>query len=244
MILPSPSDAIPTSGMIPDTYFQPIPDLIESSKKLPVSGYPSKLPSPVSPPRYQSLPRPSAPITYTFTPMPSNSMLLAPPPNISGSQKPYYITVSLNCFTPTSYITSVRKQIWDGELVGDFEMGASRSGNPGTLCLRGNEYPIPDLLESQFNVFRTTWKWKVKSFALDKVLYWDDFHGGGVLTCYSSQDRDSSNMLAKFTPRTSLRRKGQPSESPNLLVTSDGHVLFDDILMSALIIERMRTAPS
>jgi hypothetical protein len=41
-----------------------------------------------------------------------------------------------------------------GELVGDFELGANVR-NPGTLCLRGNEYPISELLTSQFNVFRT-----------------------------------------------------------------------------------------
>lgn len=62
---------------------------------------------------------------------------------------------SLNCFTPSSYITIVRKSNWDGELVGDFEIGAANARNPGTLCLRGNEYPISELLESQFNVFRT-----------------------------------------------------------------------------------------
>jgi para-aminobenzoate synthetase len=94
------------------------------------------------------------------------------------------------------------------------------------------------------------------------MLFWDDYSGGGVLTvssqaakitfltsltsyqCYSSKDRDLTNLLAKFTPRTSLRRQGQPFEPPTLLVTSVGHDWFDDVLMSALVIERTRTAPS
>jgi hypothetical protein len=60
----------------------------------------------------------------------------------------------MNCFTPSSYITVVRKDTWDGQLVGDFELGPN-TRSPGTLCLRGNEYLISELLESHFNVFRT-----------------------------------------------------------------------------------------
>ncbi|KAF7347695.1 hypothetical protein MVEN_01526600 [Mycena venus] len=195
MILPSPSDTTPRSGIPPE---------FQDSKTLPpVLEYPNeKSSSPVSPPRYRSLRRPAAPITYLFTPLPSNAMLLAPPPDVTElHQRPYHISVSLNCFTPTSYITIIRKNSWDGELVGDFEIGANVR-NPGTLCLRGNEHPISDLLTSQFNVFRTTWEWKVKSFGPEKpmILYWDDYGGGGVLSCYSSQDRNNNNLLAKFTP--------------------------------------------
>ncbi|KAJ7706009.1 hypothetical protein B0H17DRAFT_1035240 [Mycena rosella] len=235
MILPSPSDLNPVSG---------IPLDFKDPKKSPSSDYAPSSPV-VSPPRYRGL-RPAAPITYTFTPLPSNSMLLAPPPKINDSQRPYHISVSLNCFTPSSYITVIRKNSWDGELVGDFEMGAANARNPGTLCLRGNEYPISDILESQFNVFRTTWLWKVKSFGPEKPmsLFWDDYQGGGVLSCYSSQDRNSANLLAKFTPRSHLRRQGQPVEPPKLLVSPAGHDFFDDILLSALVIERTRTAPS
>ncbi|KAJ6519989.1 hypothetical protein C8R45DRAFT_953489 [Mycena sanguinolenta] len=239
MILPSPSDTEPKSG---------IPLIFQDTKTLPpILEYGNeKAASPLSPPRYRSIRRPAAPVSYSFTPLPSNAMLLAPPPNLTDSQKPYYISVhSLNCFTPTSHITIIRKNSWDGELVGDFEIGAN-SRNPGTLCLRGNEYPISELLTSEFKVFRTTWEWKVKSFGPDKpiMMFWDDYGGGGVLSCYSSQDRDIKNLLAKFTPRTALRRQGQPFEPPKLLVTSVGHDLFDDILISALVIERTRTAPS
>ncbi|KAJ7631114.1 hypothetical protein FB45DRAFT_917533 [Roridomyces roridus] len=193
----------------------------------------------MSPPRYRSIRRPAAPITYVFTPQPSNSMLLAPPPDTPDSQRPYHISVSLNCFTPTSFITIIRKNSWDGDLVGDFEIGANLTQNPGTLCLRGNEFPISELLDSTSHVYRTTWHWKVKSFGkgADKPmsLFWDDYQGGGVLSCYSSPDRNSSNLLAQFTPRAQLRRQGQVMEPPKLLVTSVGHDLFDDVLLSALV---------
>ncbi|KAJ7170047.1 hypothetical protein C8R46DRAFT_1090950 [Mycena filopes] len=237
MILPSPSDITPNSG---------IPFDFQDSKKSPTGSDYEKASSPGPLPRYRSLRRPAAPITYEFSPLPSNSMLLAPPPNVKDSQRPYHISVSLNCFTPSSYITIVRKNAWDGELVGDFEIGPANSRNPGTLCLRGNEYPISELLKSQLNVFRTTWDWKVKSFGREEpfMLYWDDYGGGGTLTCYSSQGRNPAHLLAKFTPRTSLRRQGQPFEPPKLLVTAIGHDFFDDLLLSALIIERTRTAPT
>ncbi|KAJ6503365.1 hypothetical protein C8R47DRAFT_1105828 [Mycena vitilis] len=236
MILPSPSDVNPRSGLPLD---------FQDSKTLPPVFENEKSISPVSLPRYRSLRRPTNDITYTFSPLPSNAMLLAPPPNLPDSQRPYHISVSLNCFTPTSYITIIRKNSWDGELVGDFEIGVN-ARNPGTLCLRGNEHPISELLSSQFNVFRTTWEWKVKSFGpeMPMTLFWDDYSGGGVLTCYSLPNRKSTDLLAKFTPRTSLRRQGQSFEPPKLLITSVGHDLFDDILMSALVIERTRTAPS
>ncbi|KAJ7688640.1 hypothetical protein B0H14DRAFT_3052638, partial [Mycena olivaceomarginata] len=175
----------------------------------PVLEYPNEKPSsPLGPPRYRSIRRPTTSITYLFSPLPSNSMLLAPPADVTEvHQRPYHISVSLNCFH--AYINS-----WDGELVGDFELGANVR-NPGTLCLRGNEYPISELLTSQFN----TWEWKVKSFGPDKpmMIFWDDYGGGGVLS---------------------------PLEPPKLVVTSVGHDLFDDILLSALVIERTRTAPS
>jgi para-aminobenzoate synthetase len=93
-------------------------------------------------------------------------------------------------------------------------------------------------------------------------LFWDDYQGGGVLSvsltliltrlssahetwkCYSSQERHAAGLLAKFTPRSHLRRQGQPIEPPKLLVTPAGHEVFDDLLVSALVIERTRTAPS
>jgi len=53
-----------------------------------------------------------------------------------------------------------------------------------------------------------------------------------------------ANLLAKFTPRSSHpRRQGMPIELPRLEVSPDGHDYFDDILLSALIIERLRTTP-
>ncbi|KAF8216048.1 hypothetical protein K438DRAFT_622918 [Mycena galopus ATCC 62051] len=108
MILPSPSDSTPRSGIPSDFQdFKTLPPIVEYGNE--------KASSPVLP-RYRSLRRPAAPITYSFIPLPSNAMLLSPPPDATDvPQRPYHISVTLNCFTPTSYITIVRKGTWDGE---------------------------------------------------------------------------------------------------------------------------------
>ncbi|THV07534.1 hypothetical protein K435DRAFT_847954 [Dendrothele bispora CBS 962.96] len=185
---------------------------------------------------------PKGNVTYTFTPLPHNSMRLAPEPPIPGAQSPYHISVNLNCFTPSSYITSVRKNNQDGDLVGDFEMGSSSSKIPSTVCIRGNEHPMDDILVTSSRLFRNYWIWKTPES--DKYLYWDDSAGGGVITCFSAKDRTGAAFLAKFSPRSHLRRQHRPTEYTKLEVTSQGHYMFEDILMSALIIERIRTNAS
>ncbi|KAK7064090.1 hypothetical protein R3P38DRAFT_2822352 [Favolaschia claudopus] len=238
MILPSPSDSSPRSGIPVDFDLKTFP----SDQN---NGEGENKMSPISPARYRSPRRPAGPVTYLFTPLPSNSMLLAPSDVTDRPQRPYIVSVNLNCFTPTSYITQIKKTAWDGDHVGDFELSSVNVRNSGTVCLRGNEYLISDVLSSQFNVFRTTWEWKIKN-GTDKpiLLFWDDYAGGGVLTCYSSHDKNPDSLLARFTPRTSLRKYGQPHDPPKLMVSPEGHDFFDDILMSALIIERIRTTPS
>jgi hypothetical protein len=48
-------------------------------------------------------------------------------------------------------------------------------------------------------------------------------------------------VFAKFYPATELREPGQAQLFTSLLMYPEGHEAFDDILMSALIIERLRT---
>ena len=45
-------------------------------------------------------------------------------------------------------------------------------------------------------------------------------------------------------PTTHLRRAGRTEELVRLEVSPQGHELFDDILISALVLERLRTTPS
>ncbi|KAE9407881.1 hypothetical protein BT96DRAFT_970957 [Gymnopus androsaceus JB14] len=51
-------------------------------------------------------------ITYTFSTLSANSMLLLPPSASPGTRTGYHISISQNCFTPTSWITisAVKKE--------------------------------------------------------------------------------------------------------------------------------------
>jgi len=110
-----------------------------------------------------------------------------------------------------------------------------------TLCIRGNEYPINDILKKS----RTSslWTWKMSDHEKPVSLYWHD-SGGGIITCFASKEKTPSNVLAKFTSPVHLRKHGRPQEMNQLELSPQGHEYFDDILISALILERLRTMPS
>ncbi|KIK70700.1 hypothetical protein GYMLUDRAFT_288107 [Collybiopsis luxurians FD-317 M1] len=216
----------------------------------PISRSPSPIPppvhpalqygssSPATPPGYDTSTRPPEPITYSFEQREGeNAMTLRA--HTPEARHPYYISVSMNCFTPSSHITTIRKYDRNGEVVGDFEIAAKDSKNVNTVFLRGNEHPIDDVLVSSSRLFRNHWTWK----ALDthSILYWDDGPGGNSIACFMSKDRTLQTLLAKFTPRSHRRKSGREVEYPKLEVTPKGHEVFEDVLISLLIIERLRT---
>jgi len=65
------------------------------------------------------------------------------------------------------------------------------------------------------------------------------------MQCFMSKERIAANLLGKFTPRSHLKRPGvaRTDELAKLEVTPFGFDVFDDILVSALVIERIRTLP-
>lgn len=49
-------------------------------------------------------------------------MLLLPPPDVQDTRPLYHISVSMNCFIPSSYITTLRRGANEyGDLVAEFE---------------------------------------------------------------------------------------------------------------------------
>ncbi|PFH49690.1 hypothetical protein AMATHDRAFT_4696 [Amanita thiersii Skay4041] len=199
----------------------------------------------ITPPGYLQAHRPSTNITYTFTPNVNvpNCMVLSPPSYVGHPHSPYWISVSMNCFTPSSYITTIRRSSLDGELVGDFELGISAVKKP-TLCIRGNEYFLSDVLESNHRLFRNAWCYRVTDTERTVCIYWDEMSNNGAIACFSSKDKTVTNLLARFLPPVYLRKQGRSQQYTRLEVTPIGHDFLDDIVMSALIIERMRTTPS
>ena len=56
--------------------------------------------------RYVDARPPTEPITYVFNPSGANAMLLLPPSQAADSRPLYHISVAMNVFVPTSFITS------------------------------------------------------------------------------------------------------------------------------------------
>ncbi|KAF8632934.1 hypothetical protein AX15_001543 [Amanita polypyramis BW_CC] len=198
-----------------------------------------------SPPRYLQAHRPNTNITYTFMPNTDvpNSMTLSPPSYVDGPHAPYWICVNMNCFTPSSHITTIRRGTSDGEIVGDFELGIAAMKRP-SICIRGNEYALHDVIESNHRLFRNSWVYKVQEVERTVCLYWDENSSNASISCFSSKEKTVTNLLARFLFPFHLRKQGRPQEYTRLEVTPHGHDFLDDILMSVLVIERIRTTPS
>jgi hypothetical protein len=114
------------------------------------------------PPEYRTVTHPTVPVTYTFSPLGSDAMLLIPPPTAPDPRPKYRISVRINCFTPTSHITTIRRgDSEDGELVGDFEIGYTTNRKPPTLFIRGKELRINEIFKSSRGVHNWV-HWDVK----------------------------------------------------------------------------------
>jgi len=211
----------------------------------------SSLLVPQAPPGYAETNRPNTQITYTFFPqtIPPSSMIMKPPTYIKNPHPSYYISVNMNCFTPSSYITTIRRDGWEGEVVGDFEMGISALRKPNTVCFRGYERPLNEMLESCSKIFRgASYLWKRHSEESPLDLYWEEspFAGTSTLSCFFGKEKTATNLVAKFIPGSFLARRPDRNKSDltRLQVFPQGHDFLDDIVTSVLIIERMRTSPS
>ncbi|KAF8167621.1 hypothetical protein B0H34DRAFT_792329 [Crassisporium funariophilum] len=182
--------------------------------------------------------------------IPANSMIMSPPSYVDHPHPSYYISVNMNCFTPTSYITTIRRGGWDGDFVGNFEMGISAFRKPNTVCFRDYECPLGEMLEQSSKMFRSvSYLWKSKS-SLESTsleLYWEEstFAGSSVLSCFLGKEKMITNVVAKFIPSTFSRRPGRmASDLTRLEVSPQGHDYLDDIVVSVLVIERIRTSPN
>ena len=64
--------------------------------------------------------------------------------------------------------------------------------------------------------------------------------------CFFGTEKMTTNLVAKFMPAGFLARRPERNKSDltRLQVFPQGHDFLDDIVISVLIIERMRTSPS
>lgn len=177
-------------------------------------------------------------VTYAFRPLSPTTMILVPP----ESRPRYHISAGSNCFTPSSYITTIRRGGSEiGELVADFEMGDSTL--PQSVYIRGTQHLIKDSIKTPKSAhFGRNIGWKDRQLFYNNYqewtlsfrnLEWDLSENTKICTSSSSSRPSRKVLYAKFTPC-------QGRDLAQLEVTPEGQDQFDDILISALILEWKR----
>ncbi|KAK0458835.1 uncharacterized protein EV420DRAFT_1642555 [Desarmillaria tabescens] len=223
MDIPPPGYTSELNSPISDT-----PPLSSSLSNIPIlPPVPERVPF-GNPPSYGIASRPVEPLVYSFSTVGPTSMLLLPPPSAPDTRPRYHISVSTNCFTPSSYITIVRKGASEnGELIGEFEMGLTSKLKPPTVYVRGQEALLGNTLDDS------------RRHVTDRlVTFWDD---GSTTKCYRTEHCRPLEILAEFIVPGGLRRLGEPALSTKLKIYPEGQEHFDDILISILVLERKRT---
>ncbi|KAF7311645.1 hypothetical protein MKEN_01067800 [Mycena kentingensis (nom. inval.)] len=187
------------------------------------------------PPAYEHIKAPLEPVNYAFSPQQhENTMLLVPPSSLPDSRPQYHISVALNVFNPFSFTTTIRRGgTSNGPKVGEFEMGISSL--PGIVTINGVIKFISEVVvEGEWGKHT----WKFDSQDTSKHIFWNRSPADlGLYNCYL--DRQYKVKIAQYQGHTFKRR---PAET-TLRVYPEGQKHFDDIVISILILERMRLRP-
>ncbi|KAG9104858.1 hypothetical protein FRC06_008088 [Ceratobasidium sp. 370] len=180
------------------------------------------------PPAYRSSVIPREDVVYTFVRTSGSSMVLKS--EVTG-EAVYHVSHALDLWNPFVWVTTVRRGDEDGEVVSEFEMGLAR--RRARLALRGQD----DML---VNVVKKAPLWGSLNFQFRKkrALSWT-MQKNSTIQCHLTSPHTS---LAVFAPTIFATN----SESTGTLtVTPFGHSreVFDHIVTSLLLIERLRQLP-
>jgi len=159
-----------------------------------------------------------------------------PPTTSADLSAVYNITVALNLdpFVPLSYITTIRRGATQtGEIVGSFELSINQKRAFATVG--GRTKRLASVLWSIHGSSRHL-DWSISDINLrwDCRLTLDD--GSPMCVCYNT---GSSDQVATFVPPP--LDATPPGPAATLTVFPDGWSFFDEILISALVVERRRT---
>ncbi|QRV75227.1 hypothetical protein RhiJN_03242 [Ceratobasidium sp. AG-Ba] len=180
------------------------------------------------PPAYRSSVIPREDVVYTFVRASPTSMIVRS--EVTG-EAVYHVSHALDLWNPFVWVTTVRRGDEDGEVVSEFEMGLAR--RRARLALRGQD----DML---VNVVKKAALWGSLNFQFRKkrALTWT-MQKNSTIQCSMPSPQTS---LAVFAPTIFATN----SESTGTLtVTPFGHSreVFDHIITSLLLIERLRQLP-
>ncbi|OSD05068.1 hypothetical protein PYCCODRAFT_1465509 [Trametes coccinea BRFM310] len=186
------------------------------------------------------LPPPPSALVLGFRQKGFNAMVASPS---STSSARYHISVQMNCFMPSSYITVVRRTHEGGEFVSSFEMGISTQR--AVVNMHGSEKFMDTVLSrTGKKTDERMWQWKWED---DPRLRFAWHRESPVRYCYpvDATGRPSGPMLAAFVVCSSTNTLGEASQQPaSLTVYPEGQHIMDHILTSVLVAERKRLTPS
>ncbi|KAJ3512606.1 hypothetical protein NLJ89_g3425 [Agrocybe chaxingu] len=190
--------------------------------------------------------RKSGSTLYTFTPTAGNAVTLLPPLGTSDELPRFHIVVNQNVFNPLVHCTTVyRGEVEAGNRVGCFELGISNI--PGRVRIHGKDTPIKTMLVKSGTRETGYWMW-IPPYERSSHLSW--YYGVTPAICKTRNHDAGIVVLAKYTPAKWLtipKKSGSVEEEESfsmLEVTPRGQELFEDVLISLLIIERKRMIPA
>jgi len=180
-------------------------------------------------------PRPTQPLEYSFSPFNATSTLVIPPAEAEDSRPLYNISITLNCFFPATYTTTVRRGAHEnGEEIGDYRMAEGRQ-RAESVTFHGDERWVEDVMTTHIS------KDYPKVNFTGSPLQWRFFGKEKVINfkCVSSNRQE----VATFYPRpATLRSPGEPAPLARVVVQPAGHDRLDEIMMGILLVEGSRLA--
>ncbi|KAI0348349.1 hypothetical protein BDW22DRAFT_78430 [Trametopsis cervina] len=190
-------------------------------------------------------PQLQVPCTCAFYDIGVGAIALHPPADTPNPTPLYIIKVTPNVFMPTSYITTVERGGPIRQLVARFEMGLTR--DPATLFMGNQRYRLSDV----FSNFRRVgsrlgqdrWKWVRGRYDLQ----WNCVNNLEPF-CHFDKDPNKTPLaklipaIAAYAPDAMISAPGPPATK--LMVLSPDLALLDEIIVSALIVERKRQTPT
>ncbi|KAF9254835.1 hypothetical protein L218DRAFT_1082152 [Marasmius fiardii PR-910] len=184
-------------------------------------------------------------VKYGFRQVSMNAMVLT-----SESGPKYHISVSSNCFVPSAFITSIREGgSENGASIADFQMGIIRNTQvPEMVSIRGKQYSLTSIVKDMTKSWRRNESFKLEQWKFGNAnFFWDISSQSGLKLCYASAEIPRTNgiLLATFECGDGMSRTGSDYLA-TLEVTPDGQKadLLEHILVSVLIMERIRLTPS
>ncbi|KAK0497337.1 hypothetical protein EDD18DRAFT_150514 [Armillaria luteobubalina] len=187
-----------------------------------------------APPAYNTARLPTIPVIYSFSRLSFNSLILVPPPESPDSRPLYHISVNNDVFNTMSHTTIIRRGATeDGPYVGEFDSGIS--SKDATVYMGGIETPLSTRLYKRGRSSAGTWYWTGPKHK----LAWNCETTPRI--CHSVTHQNT--VYAKFNLGKRLRRANTPPKLYTLQLMPEGQPFFDDILISALLIEQQRLCP-